>query len=54
MSTPASSSVHASETDCLEKGLPQISSMTLPTLAVDTPATTISAIVVTSAASLRL
>lgn len=51
--TAASSFEHASETACLEKDLPQISSMTRPTLAVETPATTIFAIVVISAASLR-
>lgn len=51
--TAASSFEHASETARLEKDLPQISSMTRPTLAVETPATTIFAIVVISAASLR-
>ncbi len=44
----------AADTDCFENSLPQISRMTLPTLAVETPPTTISAIVVTRAASLLL
>lgn len=52
--TIASRSRHASETRCFEKLFPQMVSMTLPTLAVETPETTISAMVVTSAASLRL
>lgn len=52
MATP--SSVYASETLCFENDFPQISSITLPTLAVETQKITISAIVVTSAASLLL
>lgn len=52
MATP--SSVYASETLCFENDFPQISSITLPILAVETQKITISAIVVTSAASLLL
>ena len=52
MATP--SSVYASETLCFENDFPQISSITLPTLAVETQKITIFAIVATSAASLLL